>query len=105
MRVTIAHKRTKAEVIENVDRSFDKMFQGVGVLPVQFIVDQKSWQGSICTFALTAKMGTFATPIKGFVEVTDTDVTVDADLGILNRFISDETAREVIGKRVKGLLT
>jgi hypothetical protein len=38
------------------------------------------------------------------VEVTDHEVTVDADLGLLNRFISKNTARTVLTDRVKGLL-
>ena len=37
MRITIEHKRTKAEVIESVDRSFDQMFQGVSGLPVRLV--------------------------------------------------------------------
>jgi len=104
MRITISHNRTKAEVIESVDRSFNEMFQGVAGLPVRLVVEQKNWQGSILSFSLNAKMGLLSTPIKGTVEVTDHDVTVDADLGILNRFLPEETAREVIGKRIKGLL-
>ena|SRR5271167_703702 len=104
MRITISHNRTKAEVIESVDRSFNEMFQGVAGLPVLLVVEQKNWQGSILSFSLNAKMGLLSTPIKGTVEVTDHDVTVDADLGILNRFLPEETAREVIGKRIKGLL-
>ena len=32
-------------------------------------------------FSFDAKVGIVSTPIKGFVDVTDKDVTVDADLG------------------------
>jgi hypothetical protein len=104
MRITIEHKRTKPEVIESVDRSFDQMFQGVSGLPVRLVVEQKSWQGSILSFALSANLGGLSTPIKGTVEVTDTEVTVDADLGMLGRFVPEEAAREMIGNRMKGLL-
>ena len=104
MRVTLEHHRTKAEVIASVDRSFADMFQGVEGLPVKIEVKEKSWQGSIMNFALTAKMGLLSTPIKGTVEVTDTDLIIDADLGMLNRFISDETAQSMLGRKIKGLL-
>jgi hypothetical protein len=50
-------------------------------------------------------MGLFSTPIKGTIEVTDTDITIDADLGMLERFIPTATAREILTTRVKGLLT
>jgi hypothetical protein len=62
MRITISHNRTKAQIIESVDRFFDEMFQGIAGLPVRLVLEQKSWQGSILSFALTA---------KGFTEHTD----------------------------------
>jgi hypothetical protein len=104
MRVTISHNRPKAEVIKSVDRSFDQMFQDVAGLPVKVLVQQKSWQGSTLNFALSAKWGLLNTPIKGTVVVTDDDVTIDADLGMLERLVPEKTVREMIGTRVKGLL-
>jgi hypothetical protein len=104
MRITISHNRSKAEIMESVDRSFDEMFRGVAGLPVRLVLEQRSWQGSVLTFSLTAKMGLLSTPIKGTVEVTDQDLTVDADLGMLNRLVPENTVREVIGNRIKGLL-
>jgi hypothetical protein len=104
MRITISHNRSRAEIIESVDRSFNEMVQGVEGLPVRLVVDQRSWQGPILSFSLTAKLGFLSTPIKGTVEVTDQDVTLDADLGVLNRLVSENAAREVIGNRIKGLL-
>jgi|SRR5450755_3498086 hypothetical protein len=104
MRVTISHNRTKAEVIESVDRSFNEMFQGVSGIPVRLTVTQRTWQGSILTFALTASLGLMSTPIKGTVEVTEHDLTVDADLGLLSRLVPENTVREALGNRIKGLL-
>jgi isocitrate dehydrogenase len=97
MRITIEHKRTKAEVIESIDRSFDQMFQGISGLPVRLVVEQKNWQGSVLSFALSAKMGGLSTPIKGTVEVTDHEVIVDADLGMLSRFVPEDATRELVG--------
>jgi hypothetical protein len=104
MRITISHNRSKEEVIRSVDRSFNDLFQGIGVLPVRLVQEHKNWQGSTLTFALTAKMGLLSTPIKGTVEVTDRDLTIDADLGILERMIPAKKAQEVIGDHVRGLL-
>src|SRR5437899_12571334 len=104
MRITISHDRAKAEVIESVDRSFNEMFQGATGLPVRLVVEKKSWQGSVLSFALTAKMGLLSTPIKGTVEVTDRDITIDADLGILERMIPAKKAQELVTQHVRGLL-
>jgi len=67
-------------------------------------VKEKSWQGSILSFALSVKMGLLSTPMKGTVEVTDRDLTVDADLGLLNQILPEKKAREMIGNRIRGLL-
>jgi len=104
MRITIAHYRSKGEIIDSVDRSFNEVFQGVSGIPVKLVVEQKSWQGSVLSFSLSARLGLLSTPMKGTVEVTDHDLTVDIDLGLLNRLVPERTAREVIGTRIKGLL-
>jgi hypothetical protein len=104
VRISLSHNRTKEEVVQKVDRTWDDLFKEAGALPVKLTVQQRSWQGSTMTFALTAKMGIISTPIKGTVEVTDRDVIVDADLGMLGRFVNEKTAQQVLGSRIKGLL-
>jgi hypothetical protein len=104
MRITISHHRRKAEIVAAVDRSFDDLFKGVAELPVKITMQQRTWQGSTLFFALTAQWSLLSTPIKGTVEVTDHDITVDADLGLLNRFVTEKAARTVLTDRVKGLL-
>jgi len=49
-------------------------------------------------------MGLLSTPIKGTVEVTDDELTIDADLGMLSRFVPEEKAQKLLGGRVKALL-
>ena len=56
------------------------------------------------TFALNASMGFMSAPIKGTVEVTDRDITIDVDLGMLERMIPAKTAQELITSKVRGLL-
>jgi hypothetical protein len=104
VRISISHNRTKEEVVQSIDRSWDDLFKEAGALPVKLTVEQRSWQGSTMTFALTAKMGIISTPIKGTVEVTDRDIIVDADLGMLGRFVNEKTAQQLLGSRIKGLL-
>ena len=104
MRITISHNRSKEEVVQAIDRSFNDLFQAGAGLPVRLSVEQKNWQGSTLTFAITANLGFISSPIKGTIEVTDKEVIIDADLGILNRFVSEKTAKEMIGSKIKGLL-
>jgi hypothetical protein len=104
MRITIAHNKPKQEVVDSIDRGFDDVFQMQG-LPLKLMMEQKSWQGSTLTFALSAKMGFMSSPIKGTIDVTDRDVTIDADLGMFERLVPQEKAREVLTTKFKGLLT
>jgi hypothetical protein len=104
VRITITHSRSKEEVIQSIDRGFGQLFQEAGALPVKVVVEQRSWQGSTMSFLLTAKMGILSTPIKGTVDVTDKDLTIDVDLGMFNRFVDEESAQQMIGNRIKGLL-
>jgi hypothetical protein len=103
MRVTVSHNKPKEEVVRAVDRSFTTLFQGTG-LPLKLASHEKSWNGSTMSFSLTAKLGFISTPIKGTVEVTDREIIIDADLGILERMMPADKARDLISSRVRGLL-
>ena len=104
MRITVSHNKPKQEVIQAVDRSFDDLFRGSSIVPLQIVNEQRQWQGSTLVFSFAAKMGILSTPIKGFVEVTDRDVTIDADLGFLERLLGGKQARTSIEDKVRGLL-
>lgn len=105
MRVTISHNKPKEEIRRSIDRSFDDFFKGPGFIPLQIVNQHRSWQGNTMTFSFDAKAGILSTPIKGFVEVTDKDVTVDADLGLLEKLLPTKQARQAIEGKVRGLLT
>ena len=102
MRISVSHNRRKEEVMQSVDRSFNELFQSIAG-PVKLVEEQRSWKGTTLTFLLTAKMGWISTPIRGTVDVTDRDITIDADLGLLER-LRATNAGKVIGDRVRGLL-
>jgi hypothetical protein len=105
MRVTISHNQPKEHVKKAVNQSFEDVFKGLpGVLPLQFVNQQRAWQGDTLNFSFDAKAGIISTPIKGFVFVTDKELTIDADLGVLERLLPAKKAREAIETRVKGLL-
>jgi len=104
VKITISHNHSKEEVKQSVDRSFNDLFQGIVILPIRLAEERKTWQGNTLTFSLIAKMGLISTPIKGTVEVTDRDLTIDVDLGMLERLIPAAKVRDVVSSRVRGLL-
>jgi hypothetical protein len=105
MRITVSHNRPKQDVIRAVDKSFDDLFANVGAIPLRIVNEKRSWQGSTLVFSFDAKMGILSAPIKGTVEVTDKDVTIDADLGLLEKLLPAKQASAAIEQRVRGLLT
>lgn len=104
MRVTVSHNKPKQEVIGAVDRSFDDLFRSTGIVPLQIVNERRSWKGSTLTFSFEAKVGLLSTPIKGTVEVTDRDLTIDADLGLLEKLFPGKQARSALEGRIRGLL-
>ena len=105
MRITVSHNKPKEEIRQSVDRSFDNFFQGPGFAPIQIVNQRRSWQGNTLTFSFDAKAGILSTPIKGFVEVNDKDVTIDADFGLLEKLLPVRQAKAALETKIKGLLT
>jgi|SRR5579875_1955913 len=104
MRLTLPHNKPKQELVQAVDRSFDDLFRGAATIPLRIENEQRNWQGSTMNFSFTARMGLLSSPIKGFVEVTDKDITIDADLGLLERLIPSQAARAGLENKIRGLL-
>ena len=105
VRITVAHNESKQQIMQAVDRSFDDLLRGLAMIPLQFVDERRSWQGSTLTFSLNAKLGILTSPIKGKVEVTDRDMTIEADFGLLEKLIPPSAVRKTVESRIRGLLT
>lgn len=105
MRVSVSHTKSKAEVKRAVDLSFDDLFRGIGPLPIKIVNEKRSWAGDTLTFSFTARWGIVSNPMSGTVVVTERDITIDADLGLLEKLISAAKGREAVETRVRRLLT
>ena len=81
------------------------MFKGFGTVPIRIVNESRKWSGNRMDFSFDAKVGIVSTPIKGFIDVTDKDVTVDADLGWLERLFPAKQTQAALQQRISGLLT
>jgi Putative polyhydroxyalkanoic acid system protein (PHA_gran_rgn) len=104
MKVTVSHSRSKEHIKQAVDRSFDDVFKSISNMPVQLAQEQRTWVGDTLNFSLLAKLGFMNTPIKGTIEVTDREVIINVDLGMLENLIPTDKVRDALSDRVKGLL-
>lgn len=105
MRITVGHTKNKEEIKRIVDQSFDDLFRGVAPLPLQIVDEKRKWQGDTLMFSFGAKVSLLTSPIKGTILVTDRDLTIEADLGLLEKLLPSGPTKASIESRVKGLLT
>jgi hypothetical protein len=104
MRITIVHTKGREWMIQTVDRAFDDTLRTLAHGALKITNPHKSWQGSTMTFSLTAALGFLKNPISGTVEVSDHEVTVNADIGMLSKLIPPETIQTTLESRLRGLL-
>src|SRR5579862_5116213 len=104
MRITIAHKKSKDAVKESIDQGIADALKTIQSVPVEVSNIQRSWNGYVLTFSLTARAGFLKSPIAGTVEVADTWVLINVDLGMFGHFLPEEKAQEAIKSKVRGLL-
>ena len=105
MRVTVSHNKPKQQVKDAIDHSMVQVFGGMGGGMVEFSEHHREWHGDTLTFSLVAKMGFIKSPLKGSVVVTDTDLTLDLDLGLLDKLIPQDVVQSQVQSRIRGLLT
>jgi len=105
VRITVAHTKPKDEIKRMIDRSFDDLFRGVGNLPLQIVDEKRKWEGDLLIFSFGAKVSLLTSPIKGTISVTERDVTIDADFGLLEKLLPSAQTKSALESRVKGLLT
>lgn len=105
MRVTMSHNRTKQDMKDAVDRSLEQVFAGLDAGPIIFTDQRKQWSGDTMEFSLVAKMGLFKTPLKGSATVTDRDLTLDVDFGVLEKLIPADAAKSRLERTMRKVLT
>ncbi len=106
MRATLTHNRSVEEIKRNVDRSFDDIFQGLPIGPIQITDEQRTWAGSTLNFSFNARAAFMAIPVKGWILVEEKLITVEVDLPpFVNQLIPEEKVKRAVESRVRGLLT
>jgi len=105
MRFTVAHNRTKQEAKDVAEQAIQQLFTALNTGPIRVEGQQKSWSADTISFSFTANAGLFRTPIQGWAAVTDRDITVDVDLGLLGKLLPETAVKNQIEQRIKGLLT
>ena len=106
MRVTVTHDKGLQGARKLVDDSAAELFRGATGAPVQIVDQEKRWEGDTMHYSFTAKMGFFTAPLKGWVQVTEKDVTIECELpAILKKLMPEDKIKAGIETRVRGLLT
>ncbi len=104
MKVTVTHKTSKEEVRQAVEKAVDQLFKETPPGLIQITDQRKQWDDDTLRFWLTAKMGVVRNPIQGSIQVTERDLTVDVDLGMLNLLFPEQKIRKTIEDQLRGKL-
>ncbi len=106
MRITVSHNKTPAEIKANIDRSFDDIFKGLPMGPVQISEEHRTWVGDTMNFSFHAKAAFIAVPVKGWIAVEPAQVTIEVELpSFLKNFLPEEKVKTAVESRIRGLLT
>jgi hypothetical protein len=106
MRVTVAHNKTKAEATKAVNDAADRIFREDFPGPLKISNAHRAWSGDQLNFSLNASLMGMSSAIKGYILVTDHDITIDADLpALLTMLFPEKKIAAETEKRVRGLLT
>ena len=84
-----------------VDTATDQMLRPLFGGIIRITNFQKHWQGARLLYSLMAGVSVAKVPIKGWILVTDTDITIDCDLP---KFIEDLLPQSV-RSNVRGAVT
>jgi Putative polyhydroxyalkanoic acid system protein (PHA_gran_rgn) len=104
MRVTVSHNKGKQEAMRIVDDAFDQVLRPVFSGPLRMTNAQKEWSGSRLNFSMNAGVSIVQVPIRGWILVTDTDITIDIDLPMFLEKLLPASARSSLQSAVRGLL-
>jgi len=105
MRITVSHNKQKEHVIRRIDAAWNDAMKALPLAAVDVSNIQRTWNGSIMKFSLDAQAGFLKNRVHGTVEVTDTSVILDADLGFLEKLFPVETVRSAVQHKIDRLLT
>lgn len=106
MRIRVTHGRNREEAIKSVDQSVEQLLAADLPSPLRLTLTRKNWTGSTMHFSMTASVGILRAPVTGTVEVTDTEVVIEAQLPrLLTALTSERAIQERVERRVRGLLT
>lgn len=106
MRITVTHNKGLQGARKLVDESATELFKGMPGTPVQLVDQQKRWDGDTMHYSFTGKMGFFSAPVKGWIQVTEKDVTIECELpDLVKKFMPEDKVKAGIESRIRGLLT
>lgn len=105
MRVTVSHNKGREEAARMVEDTIANLLRSELPRPFHMAEMRKEWIGSTLNFQTAVALGPLKMPVRGIVEVRDTEVVIDIDLPpLLSKFIPEHKLRRVVEDRIRGQL-
>jgi hypothetical protein len=105
MRVTVSHNKGREEASRIVEDTIANLLMTDIPKPFRVTDMRKQWMGSTLNFQTAVAMGPLRLPVRGVVQVSDTEVAIDIELPpLLSKFIPEHRLRDAVEARIRGHL-
>ena len=105
MRISVTHNKTREHVKQSIESALSQAMTAMPSTAVEVSNFERSWRGSTMTFSLDAKAGFLRKRIQGALRVTDSEVILDAELGLLEKLFPMEKFKDAIQHKVDQMLS
>jgi hypothetical protein len=102
MRVTVSHNKSREEAARLVEDTIANLLRTELPRPFHMAEMRKEWIGSKLNFQTAVALGPLKMPIRGIVEVRETEIVIDLDLPpLLGKFIPEHKLRKAVEDRIR----
>ncbi|HWR50845.1 MAG TPA: polyhydroxyalkanoic acid system family protein [Bryobacteraceae bacterium] len=106
MRVTVSHNKGREEAARLVEDTMANLLQSELPRPFHMTELRKEWIGPTMNFQTSVALGPLKMPVRGIIEVRETEIMIDIDLPpLLGKFIPEHKLRKAVEDRIRGQLT
>jgi|GEM_PF-981066 len=102
MRITVPHSHGREEAARTVEDTVSDLLQAELPRPFHMTGMRKQWSDSKLQFQTAVAMGPLRMPVRGTIQVHDTEVVIDIELPpLLSKFIPEERLKEAVEARIR----
>ncbi len=102
MRITVPHSQGREEAARTVEDTISNLLEAELPRPFHMTGMRKQWSDSKLQFQTAVAMGPLRMPVRGTVQVGDTEVVIEIELPpLLSKFIPEEKLKQAVEAKIR----